>query len=129
MNKRAIKDGKPLASEHQLQSAFVQWARAKEGKYPELRLAFAVPNAAKRSFALAQIMRDEGLRAGVPDWWLPVPRKGFSGLVIEFKAPGKKVTDAQASYMEMLLIEGWRVYTMNDWAMAAIVVETYLQPL
>ena len=126
MRAKSIKDGKPLASEHDIQKAFVQWCRLNETKYPALRLAFAVPNAAKRSMALAQIMRDEGLRAGVPDWWLPVHGL-YSGLVIEFKSENGRLTDAQKNYRFELEVIGWRYAVCRTPEEAIAIVEDYLK--
>lgn len=56
-----------LLSEHEEQVNFVSWF---EAAFPLVRI-FAVPNAARRSFALAKIMTQEGLKSGVPDLYVP----------------------------------------------------------
>jgi hypothetical protein len=116
-------------SEHAIQAAFVEWCRLNEKRYPGLDLAFAVPNAAKRSMGLAMRMRKEGLRAGVCDWWLPVwrPREeiGTMGLVIEFKSKIGKLTEVQSQYMSCLEDEGWRVEVCRSTEEAIAVVKSY----
>ena len=131
--------GLPALSEHSIQSAFVAWCRLNEKRYPGLDLAFAVPNAAKRSMGLAMRMRKEGLRAGVPDWWLPVPRHGWTnytvvgertvtfvaGIVIEFKSGKGRLSKEQAAYMKRLESECWQVHVCRSTEEAIKVVKSY----
>jgi hypothetical protein len=112
--------------EHDIQAAFVRWCSLSEAAHPELRVAFAVPNAAKRSPALAAKMKAEGLRAGVWDWWLPVPRAGFTGLVIEFKRSGGTLSQPQRDYCEQIRRYGWRCRVCFTTASAVEEVKSYL---
>lgn len=48
-----------------------------------------------------------GLKAGCPDLWLPIARRGFHGLVIELKRPGQKPRDNQIMWLEFLHKEGY----------------------
>ena len=114
-------------SEHQIQAAFIKEIRILEVRYPELKTLFAVPNAAKRSFKLAAMLKAEGMLSGVPDIVLPVARKGFNGLMIEFKKPKTgKLTTAQESYIDLIVKEGWLVVVMTDAQAAIDVVKGYL---
>lgn len=97
-----------------------------ETKYPELKLMFAVPNAGKRTFKVAAMMIAEGLRKGVLDILFPVARCGFIGLAIEFKKPGKGLTEEQADFAEMLVKEGWLVVVMTDADAAIRTVKNYI---
>jgi hypothetical protein len=100
--------------EHDLQVSIFEWAEMQKGKFPELALLFAVPNAAKRSPRQGAYMKAEGMKAGVPDIWLPVARGGFHGLVIEVKpehTPGVTTktypTAEQKDWIERLNTEGY----------------------
>lgn len=87
-------------SEHQEQRAVVQWF---DLQYPKLRgRLFAVPNGGHRHPAVAAKLKAEGVRPGVPDLWLPVPRQEFSGLVIELKAKGGRATREQVDWLDFL---------------------------
>lgn len=115
------------ASEHQIQSAFIKEIRILEQRYPELRTLFAVPNAAKRSFKLAAMLKAEGMLSGVPDIILPIARKGFNGLMIEFKKPVTgRLTGAQEIYIDLIVKENWLVVVMTDAQAAIDVVKNYL---
>ena len=65
-------------AEHQ--AALFRWASLVSLRLPELRLLFAVPNGGHRHRAVAARLKDEGVKAGVPDLFLPVPRGAFHGL-------------------------------------------------
>lgn len=92
--------------ERQIQESFVDWCRLSEHRYPELRLAFAVPNGGKRDIVTGAQLKAQGVRRGVLDWCLPVARQGFHSLWIEFKRPGEYLTPDQEEYRRLLAVEG-----------------------
>ena len=117
-----------IPTEHQTQSAFINWLRIYEKHYPELRLGFAVPNGGARNIVTACKLKAEGVRSGIPDYMLPFPRGGYSGLAIEFKRERTgKLSDTQIAYIEQLEREGkWLVHVLTDWHAATEVVLGYL---
>lgn len=73
-------------SEHAEQSMVIEWARYNEQRYPALKLLHAVQNwAGVKSAREGARRKAEGVKAGVPDLHLPVPRCGFASLYIEMK--------------------------------------------
>lgn len=66
------------------------WANLNLNLYPQLKWMFAVPNGGYRDKRTAGKLKATGVKAGVPDIWLPVPMKWYSGLVIELKIRSKK---------------------------------------
>lgn len=112
--------------EHQEQKALFKWAKMREKRVPELALLYAIPNAGKRSKAVAGRMKAEGLKAGVPDMCLPVARGRFHGLYIELKAPGGKPTDSQSKWIKDLTAQGYYVCICFGWEYAKTVIEAYL---
>lgn len=50
-----------------------------------------------------------GVKAGVPDLFLPVPRGGCHGLFIELKAPYGRLSDYQRGWLESLKASGYAV--------------------
>ena len=127
-----------VATESQIQSAFVEWCRRSEKKYPALKLAFSVPNGAwTKNYAMAAKLKREGMRPGVPDWMMPhsskisidernLAVKFKHGLAIEFKRPGGKCTTIQLAYHKLLMQGGWQVEVCSDWQVARQIVEEYL---
>ena len=100
--------------EHEAQAAVIRWADSMRMVEPDLQLLFAIPNAAKRSIGLAARMKSEGLRAGVPDLFLPVPTADDAGnwqhgLFIEMKIRPNRVTETQKTWHTNLKVLGYRV--------------------
>lgn len=89
-------------TEHQLQKAYFEWVRLKAVKDWRYRLIFAVPNAARRSYALAARMKAEGLLPGVPDVCVPLKARDGGVLFLEFKTGKGKLSADQVQVIEYL---------------------------
>lgn len=90
--------------EHAEQVNLIQWWAFQCKRYgiPE-QLLFAIPNGGQRNIITAKRMKDEGVRSGIPDLFLAVPRGNFHGLFIEMKkSQGGVVSDNQKACMEIL---------------------------
>ena len=86
-------------TESQIQKDFVRWFRA---RYESIEpLFFAVGNGGARNVWTAKIMKDEGVRAGVSDLILLIPRHGYAALLIETKTPDGKQSDSQKVFERM----------------------------
>ena len=74
-----------IPSEHQEQTelfhALAVWAT----ENPLAGLAYAVPNGGHRAQKVANMLRDEGVKPGVPDVFWPVPRGRYHGMYLELK--------------------------------------------
>lgn len=111
------------ASEHAEQAALIERVAWAAGQHPELALLLAIPNGGARHKATAARLKAEGVRAGVPDLFLPVARGGSHGLWIEMKrARGGRVAAAQAWWHVRLAEAGYRVEVCHgqDAAWAAL---------
>lgn len=125
----------PTPTEHAEQVSLFGWAKLKRAELPELALFFAIPNGGDRHAAVGRQMKAEGVRAGVPDTFLPVARGGFHGLYIELKAQDRRpkrggkggVSEAQQEWIEALRNQGFRVEVCYGWREAAAVIEDYLR--
>lgn len=94
-------------TEGQEQQAIMQWAEWMKNEYPELALLHHIPNGGKRDKVTAAILKREGVKSGVPDLCLPVPRGGFHGLYIELKAGKNIPTPSQSWWIEQLSAQGY----------------------
>lgn len=113
--------------EHEEQALLFAWCQLAALRIPELRLLYAVPNFARLPNARAGAWRKaEGLKSGVPDLHLPVPRGGHPGLWIEMKSPTGRPTKDQLRWMEALRAEGHQVHLCRSWMEARRILEQYL---
>lgn len=115
------------ATEHIEQVSFCTWAALQSAKEPALRLLFAIPNGGKRSIKTAKALKAEGVRAGVPDLFLPVAAGGYNGCFIEMKrTKGSSVSKEQKEFFAELRLQGFQVLICKGAAEAQEQVLQYL---
>ncbi len=108
------------------QITLFQWAQLQSGKFPELDMLYHIPNGGKRSRAEAGIFKAMGVKAGVPDICLPVPRGEYHGLYIELKAAKGRTSAKQEEWLERLAANGYKTAVCYGWEQAAITLKSYL---
>ena len=114
-------------SEHDEQVNLMQWAAHTACTHPELRLLYAIPNGGQRHKVTAAKLKAEGVRAGIPDLNLPVPRGTFCGLYIELKRrQGGRVEPEQRDWLNALEAQGYRTYVCRGWESARDAILEYL---
>ena len=94
--------------------------------YPELRLLYHIPNGGKRNAIEAAHLKQQGVKAGVPDLCLPVARMGYHGLYIEMKAGNNKPTEKQTQWLHDLEKQGYATTVCYGYKEAAEVLVRYL---
>jgi len=112
--------------EHQNQVALFQWAKLNENRFPELKWMFAIPNGGKRNIQTAMKLKAEGVKPGIPDIFLPVPKQGAHGLFIEMKAGKNALTDNQKDFYHYALNRDYLYSSCYSWQNAAKEIESYL---
>lgn len=112
-------------SEHEIQSAFIQWL----AKHPDPRtgMIFAIPNGGKRSPKVGADLRREGVRPGVPDLFLPVPANGYHGLFIELKTEKGALSKEQEMWKRSLSEQGYKSEVCKGLLEAQKTINNYLQ--
>lgn len=97
----------PNESEIQ-QSVVAWWALAHRGLgvNRESRL-FHVANGGFRSRRTAGRLKAEGVRKGIADFLLLIPRSGYHGLAIEMKRPGGHLRPEQTEFLRDLVADGY----------------------
>lgn len=118
-----------IPSEESEQITLFHWADMQLGKYPELRLMHHIPNGGKRSKTEAARFKAQGVKPGVPDICLPVPKGGYHGLYIELKRadPEKsRLSEYQRGWLVDLAIMGYKTLCCYGWQDAAREITDYL---
>lgn len=124
------------------QQALFEWAKLQENTWPTLKLLHAIPNGGKRDIREAARLKKEGVKAGIPDIFLPVSKKQYEfiypsddepfetiqycGLYIEMKAGKNKPTKNQLWWHEELKKQGYKVEVCYNWIEASEVIMKYL---
>lgn len=95
-------------AEEQEQTKIFDWALIARGAMPELDMLYHVPNGGRRDKKEAYFLRRSGVKKGVPDIVLPVPRGKYHGLYIELKrADGGRVSKEQKQWLTRLSLHGY----------------------
>ena len=76
--------------------------------FPNLpdRLLFAVPNGGSRHKIEAANMKRQGVKRGVADVILQIPKKGYASLCLEFKTSTGKQSAEQKEYQRQVEMAG-----------------------
>lgn len=117
------------SSEHKEQSALIDWWDAASAGYGVPRFAlYAIPNGAHLAggYAAASKLKAEGMRPGMLDLALAVPRDQFHGLYIEMKYGKNKPSEDQIKVGGYLKSAGYHVCTCWTADSAIQAVKEYL---
>ena len=117
-----------VPTEAQEQTALFQWAAMLEGRIPELRLMHHIANGGTRNQIEAVHLKQQGVKPGIPDIFLPCARGPFHGLYIEMKRrKGGRVSVEQKKMILALRAQGYRVEVCEGWENAKNVIMEYMR--
>ncbi|MEI7308731.1 VRR-NUC domain-containing protein [Pectobacterium carotovorum] len=130
--KLETRNGKVAKTPHQAeleeQAALIEWADktvingVKIGNF-----LLHIPNEGKRGPKAARDAKRLGVRAGVPDLFLALPRGGYAGLWIEIKAKGGKLSAQQEVWLKRLEDAGYRAVCCFGFEQAVNVIEIFIK--
>ena len=84
----------------------MRWCVFMETRWPELKTIYHIPNEGKRGISNGAKLKEMGMKPGMPDICLPVPRCGFAALYIEMKRVGRKPSKNQLERIKDLIDAG-----------------------
>lgn len=113
-------------SEANEQEAVMIWAAHNAWKYPCLRWLFHIPNGGYRNAAEAVHFKRLGVKAGVPDLFLPFPSNGHHGLFIEMKSAKGRPSALQKEWVDWLNANGYMAVVCYGAGEAINALEVYL---
>lgn len=123
----SLATSKPVPLEEDEQIALFRWAAWQANSTPELRLLYHVPNGGSRHKAEAARLKAAGVKSGVPDICLPVPRAGYHGLYIELKRQkGGRISPEQTEWIAALIKQGYCAAVCRGWEAAREEILRYL---
>lgn len=123
MNNTAV----PCPPESTEQTWLFRWAYMMSNSHPDLKLMYHVPNGGSRNKIEAAKLKAQGVKSGVPDICLPVPKNGYNGLYIELKRrKGGTVSKEQREWIVALNKQGYLAEVCKGFDEAVEVIERYL---
>lgn len=130
----AAKKSKPItseqiagASEGSQQKALMVWAALASSQYPQLKYLFHIPNGGTRNIREAVELKAQGVKAGVPDLFLPCPSNGYHGCFLELKVGKNRPSIEQLAWMHMLREFGYYCKVCYSWIEAKETLISYLE--
>lgn len=117
-----------MACETRHQAYVIKWSQQPEirSRWPELKLLYHIKNETKEGAKQVAIDKALGVKKGVPDLHLPVPRGRYHSLYIEMKDETGRATQYQNWWKEQLLAQGNMCEVCYGWKDAVRVLEWYL---
>lgn len=113
-------------SEATEQERLISWASWQQNRFPELKLLFHIPNGGSRNTLEAANLKRQGVKAGVPDLFLPVAKGTYHGLFIEMKWGKNTVTDKQDEWLHDLTVQGYKAAVCYGADEAIEIITNYL---
>lgn len=108
-------------SEAREQEAFIEWCEWNKV------LIFAIPNGGSRHPAEAMNLKRQGVKAGVPDLFIPIASGEYHGLFIEMKYGKNKPTESQRLWIEVLKRQGYETAVCWSCGEAITTTTNYLK--
>ena len=106
----------------------IKWSQQPSirSKWPELALLYHIKNETTEGKEHVAVDRSMGVKKGVPDLCLPVPRGKYHGLYVELKNETGRTSEAQEWWGEKLLEQGYMWEVCHGWQSAVRVLEWYM---
>lgn len=118
-----------ISTEAQEQKALITWSKYKRLDSGESLNDYliAIPNGGSRNPIEAKNLKLQGVKAGIPDLFLTLPKNSFGGLWIELKRKkGGVISELQKESIERLRKVGYCVEVAKGFDEAKIIIEKYL---
>ena len=109
------------------QEKLFRWAAYMTAAHPELSLMYHIPNGGSRNKIEAAHLKQQGVKAGVPDLCLPVARGEYHGLYIELKYGKNKPTENQKRWINLLRSQNYKAEVAYGWEEASKIILEYLK--
>ena len=116
-----------FSGEDAQQVLVVDWAMVHQNEFPELKWLFHCPNGGKRNAFEAAKFKRLGVKPGVSDLFLPVPKGDYHGLFIEMKYGNNKLQPSQKEFLSDMAKQNYFVVTCYSGEKAVEIIKKYIQ--
>lgn len=121
-----MKNGGVKLLEDEEQEKLFNWVNVYKRYHPELEMLFHIPNGGLRNKQVAIKLKRQGVKAGVSDLFLSVPKGTYHGLYIEMKIKGNKPTEKQEEWFRLVHQYGYGFITCYGCEAAQRALLSYL---
>lgn len=109
-------------SETQIHLAVMKWVRL----HPKISpYVIHIPNEGKRSQRTGRLLKNMGMRSGVSDLFIALPRNGYHGAWIELKTDKGKVQPSQIEFLEDMKSSGYFVEITRGFDATVMAIKNY----
>ena len=108
------------------QKTLFNWANLNRRRYPELILLHSIPNGANVTQRNRVRLVLEGLKKGMPDIHLPIPRGSYCSLYLELKSSRGRLSVYQVDALAMLREFGNLCFVSRSIHESIRIIEKYL---
>lgn len=115
-----------LRSEATEQEHVISWCFHREVQHPELKWIHHCPNGGKRQTREAVRLKKQGVKSGVPDLNLPIPKGAYAGLYIEMKYNTGSIEPEQKEWIKAMKEAGHFACVCYGFDYAVKVIEEYV---
>lgn len=116
-------------NEDKEQQMIIKWSQQANVRktFPELKLMFHIPNERHCDAREGKRLKLMGVKSGVPDLFLPVPKRLYHGLFIELKTTDGKPSDNQLWWQTELTKQGYLSAICYGWEKAVTLIIRYMR--
>ena len=109
-------------SESSIQKAVMEWVRLD----PILRMCIIhIPNEGKRTSRYGKSLKEMGMRPGVADLFIAMPRKGYNGAWIELKSKNGVLSNTQMEFLDDMRNQNYFTTTSHSIDEAIALIRWY----
>lgn len=116
-----------LKSESTEQENVISWCLHHERLYPDLKWIHHCPNGGSRKKLEAYRLKAQGVKAGVPDLHLPIPKGKYIGLYVEMKYDKGTIQKSQEEWITGMAAAGHYACVCYGYEIAVQVIESYVK--
>lgn len=113
-------------SEATEQIGIMAWCRAQESVSECLKYMYHCPNGGSRNKIEAGKLKKQGVKAGVPDLHLPIPKGKYCGLYIELKYADGTIQPSQKEWIKAMRQYGHFTCICYEGERAVQVIKEYI---
>lgn len=113
-------------SEESIQKSIIEWISIHPDIKKYSKYIIHIPNEGKRTPRYGKKLKDMGMRPGVSDLFIAIPRKGFNGAWVELKSKSGTLSKSQFEFLKDMEMQNYCTNSCNSFEEFTIFILWYL---